>query len=142
MISVYPAELGSPEGLFRYWFIQDFTSITLLLSLVSQSATLLHRGQLFPQFPTVSNSPTYFLILLILFIAHGLVLYIRALTRKGGIWLYATIHWSVWIATGIFPVLGIVLGFSINYFDSRNYRRHLQFLRLEFDTRLGMHSPR
>jgi hypothetical protein len=40
------------------------------------------------------------------------------------------------------PVLGIAVGFVVNAYDNFCYRRHLQFLRLEFDTRLGMHSPR
>jgi uncharacterized membrane protein len=42
----------------------------------------------------------------------------------------------------VLPILGIILGYICNIIDDKWYRRHLQFLRLEFDTRLGMHSPR
>lgn len=48
----------------------------------------------------------------------------------------------MWIAIGICPVVGMVSGLGINRDDNFSYQRHLQFLRLEFDTRLGMHSPR
>lgn len=49
---------------------------------------------------------------------------------------------QVWIAIGIFPFIGLIVGFIVNSDDIFSYQRHLQFLRLEFDTRLGMHSPR
>ena len=142
MDRVYNAGIDTAEGLSKYFIIQDVTSISLLLSIISQSATLLHRGQLFPQLPSFSNSPTYCLVLIVLVITHGLILYVRGISRPEGLRLFASLHWSIWVAIGVFQMVGVMVGFIVNYFDSKHYRRHLQFLRLEFDTRLGMHSPR
>lgn len=55
---------------------------------------------------------------------------------------YAKLDWVVWFALVLLPIACAAVGFWTNYDDSKHYRRHLQFLRLEFDTRLGMHSPR
>lgn len=56
---------------------------------------------------------------------------------------YINLHYAVWIvliASSL--VLNTTCGFVVNLYDSYHYRRYTQFLRLEFDTRLGMHSPR
>ena len=56
---------------------------------------------------------------------------------------YASLHYSVWIVLLVGSVgLNLLSGFVSNAYDRRHYRRYTQFLRLEFDTRLGMHSPR
>jgi hypothetical protein len=55
---------------------------------------------------------------------------------------YSNLHYSVWIVFAITTVANLLIGFYINKDDNYHYRRYLQFLRLEFDTRLGMHSPR
>lgn len=62
--------------------------------------------------------------------------------RDNGLDLYYHMDMQVWIAIGVFPLLGLIVGFLVNSEDMFSYQRHLQFLRLEFDTRLGMHSPR
>lgn len=41
-----------------------------------------------------------------------------------------------------FPLFGLIIGTVINALDEKSYRRYIQFLRLEFDTKLGMHSPK
>ena len=55
---------------------------------------------------------------------------------------YTNLSWIVWLLMVLLPLLGIIWGFVLNQIDWRSYRRHMQFLRLEFDTKLGMHSPR
>lgn len=55
---------------------------------------------------------------------------------------YSSLDFIVWILMCVLPFIGILVGSLVNYFDKVHYRRYLQFLRLEFDTRLGMHSPR
>ncbi len=55
---------------------------------------------------------------------------------------YSDLHYSVWIVLVVLTVLNGWIGFYLNKDDNHHYRRYLQFLRLEFDTRLGMHSPR
>ena len=55
---------------------------------------------------------------------------------------YTDLHYSVYIVLVLSGVLSFCTGFYINQDDYHHYRRYLQFLRLEFDTRLGMHSPR
>lgn len=55
---------------------------------------------------------------------------------------YYSLHYSVWITFALSTLLNIFVGEWYNRDDNFHYRRYLQFLRLEFDTRLGMHSPR
>ena len=148
--------------------MQDLMSIQALLGLIAQSSTLLVRGQssLF-QFPSPLRIPEalYYLVILALLILHGMVLLLRDYFRnnnsfnssssyEGGSSIdddygsytqshtYADLHWSVWVLMLLLPILGVFLGMHVNKLDDRHYRRYLQFLRLEFDTRLGMHSPR
>lgn len=66
----------------------------------------------------------------------------RALYRNKGLERYAEMDREVWIAMSLLSVAGVCVGFAVNWSDKFSYQRHLQFLRLEFDTRLGMHSPR
>jgi hypothetical protein len=68
---------------------------------------------------------------------------IRSIARDGSSSIsYLELDWIVWFALFILPVLGVFLGALVNTYDNKSYRRFLQYLRLEFDTRLGMHSPR
>lgn len=56
---------------------------------------------------------------------------------------YSSLHWSCWLSIFIFaPLINIATAEYVNAHDLKLRTRHLQFLRLEFDTRLGMHSPR
>ena len=55
---------------------------------------------------------------------------------------YETLSWVVWLFMAVLPLLGVVWGGTLNKVDYKSYRRYMQFLRLEFDTKLGMHSPR
>lgn len=66
----------------------------------------------------------------------------RAKGRLGGISLITEAGMELWIAMAVLPCLSIGSGLMVNAYDDVSYRRYLQFLRLEFDTRLGMHSPR
>ena len=60
-----------------------------------------------------------------------------------GLQAYADLNWCVWLTIiVVMPLVGIIITITVNQQDDKAYRRYLQFLRLEFDTRLGMHSPR
>jgi hypothetical protein len=55
---------------------------------------------------------------------------------------YAALHVWVWLLLLLLTLLSAASGGLVNSADDKFYRRYLQLLRLEFDTRLGMHSPR
>ncbi len=61
---------------------------------------------------------------------------------RDGLSEFDDLSWVIWAALFLFPLIGYILGIYLNDSDEKLYRRYLQFLRLEFDTRLGMHSPR
>jgi hypothetical protein len=42
----------------------------------------------------------------------------------------------------LFPICGVFVAATVNMMDLRSYARYIQFMRLEFDTKLGMHSPK
>jgi hypothetical protein len=60
----------------------------------------------------------------------------------GGPEAYGGFDWIVWVVLVLMPLISGILGSLLNERDGKAYKRYLQFLRLEFDTRLGMHSPR
>jgi hypothetical protein len=61
---------------------------------------------------------------------------------------YTTYHFQHMHTIYLFVIMIVLLliqfivSLFINHHDEFYYRRYLQFLKLEFDTRLGMHSPR
>jgi len=130
------------DGRAHFLFVQDMMSCQFLLSIVAQSATLLHRGQSIWQLPSPISHPEYYVMVIVCLALQGGVVYLRALGRRGGVEQFLEADWQLWVAMTALPVLGLVIGFVVNWYDNFNYRRYLKFLRLEFDTRLGMFSPR
>jgi hypothetical protein len=55
---------------------------------------------------------------------------------------FTWIPWQMWLAIFLWPVVLLVLTENINAYDAQTYDRYMKFLQLEFDTRLGMYSPR
>ena len=67
---------------------------------------------------------------------------IRGLNNVGsaGLWV---IGWDVWlIVVGVAPWVGLALAEYAKRLDAEVLNRHARFRRLEFATRLGMHSPK
>ena len=132
------------------WLVQDLMSAQALLSIIAQALTLLVRGQTdLVQFPWPWRQPEAFFYVssAVLLVLHGGVLAIREEYRRlhfsaDSSHSYANLDWFVWFALFILPSVGVVVGILVNTDDQYHYKRYHQFLRLEFDTRLGMHSPR
>lgn len=133
--------------------VQDLMCSQALLSLVSQSSTLLVRGQsALSHFPWPWRLPEglYYAVALLLLAVQAGIMALReqvqggrgASTDSAAPHTYAQLDWPVWLLMVGLPLLGVALGVLINRDDDHHYRRYLQFLRLEFETRLGMHSPR
>jgi hypothetical protein len=68
--------------------------------------------------------------------------YYRAAGRDHGFLLIKNNGIDMWIAMAVAPFISYLIGIIVNAYDDVSYRRYMLFLRLEFDTRLGMHSPR
>lgn len=106
--------------------------------------------------PTITVHGYFYSAAIFSILFHICVLLIRAYSRKtvnngemseysniGGVRAYGLLGWTVWISCFvILPLLSICVTVIINQYDGTAHRRYLQYLRLEFDTRLGMHSPR
>lgn len=50
--------------------------------------------------------------------------------------------WEALVVGAICPVVVLLFGELVKRHYARAYDRYVTLLRLEFDTRLGMHSPR
>ena len=70
------------------------------------------------------------------------VLLLRMVSRQGGLDRYTHADLYIWLAMVLFPCLEVATGIWVNSSDFQSYKHYLQYLRLEFDTRLGMYSPR
>jgi hypothetical protein len=143
----YFLDPGSAADLSALWLVRDLMSAQALLGLVAQASTLLVRGQNAPaQFPSIVRVPEglFYLSAAIVVAIHTGVLAARYASRSGALHghTYMGLDWPVWFLMAVLPVFGVVVGVLTNRDDERHHKRYLQFLRLEFDTRLGMHSPR
>ena len=68
---------------------------------------------------------------------------LSALQRQSlGLDQFSHLDWVLWVVMLLLPLVGAVVGLVDAADDGVGYKRLLHFLRLEFDTRLGMHSPR
>ena len=140
------------------------------LAMISQAFTLLLRGQqsrkpiIWPQYYL-----EFYIMVILMTVVHVGIMIWRAGLR--GCWIsntltavlagidctlddddnsggnnhnpqYSDLHYLVWIWLLVGSMMNVIVGFVVNHDDNHHYRRYLQFLRLEFDTRLGMHSPR
>ena len=118
---------------------------------------LFSRGASLRFLPTISVHGYFYCAAIVSILFHFSILLIRAHSRQtdntidnlnglshiGGVQAYGLLGWPVWVASlFLLPLGGIVSSTIVNKFDGTAHRRYLQYLRLEFDTRLGMHSPR
>jgi len=137
------AKLDRRHGRAHYLHVQDVMSCQLLLSLVAHSMTLLNRGLTYSQLPiNISKYRGHYACIFFCLVVHSAVLLLRMSGRVGGYERFAEADIYLWVAMCVFPLLEIVTGIRVNGSDDQMYKRYLQFLRLEFDTRLGMYSPR
>lgn len=77
----------------------------------------------------------------LLLIFQTLYLIFRALPRES-LLLLGYIQWDVWVVMAVAPFLALLIGESVKKLDKKIFDRFVLFLRLEFNTRLGTHSPR
>ena len=132
----------SSSSLAIYYHVQDVMSCQLLLGMIAQLITMLERGQEMRDIYEMMQESFFPLNSLAIVIVHVVVLIVRAGLRDNGFALYRYMRYDIWIAMVIFPLCGLLVGNVVNSLDDKSYRRYMQFLRLEFDTRLGMHSPK
>lgn len=135
---------SSNSDLKGFFLLQDIISLVFVLSIITQAVTLLQRGVGLFNFPTINTHFIFYVSITIMMIIHGVFVGVRAYLRDdlSTLYNYKDLSWIVWFFIFLFPFLGVFIGIRVNVDDDWHYRRHLQFLRLEFDTKLGMHSPR
>eukprot|EP01034_Spumella_vulgaris_P022405 gene22405-28527_t len=153
------AHTESGLDLQGFWLVQDVMSSQALMALIGQAFTMLERGQ-----QPCGQSTAWWLyrefFFRVSFVAllHVAIMTVRAVLRECSVddrlypycdaidlsafHTYHKLDSIVWVLMAVLPVIGVLQGYLLNMFDNRSYRRYLQFLRLEFDTKLGMHSPR
>ena len=131
----------------RFWLLQDMISCEMLLCLIAQASTLLERGQTLLSLPTPFTHPYFYALASLSIVTHFCFVCIRAYMRidsvcSDGPQSIIDLDWMVWFVMAVLPAINLIVATSLNKHDDKFYRRFLSFLRLEFDTRLGMHSPR
>jgi magnesium-transporting ATPase (P-type) len=137
------SESRGEAGVKAFSMVQDVMSIQLLLSLVMQALTLLERGQTWERlaFPSFHGHPTLYLCILFVCSLHAVAMGIRAWMRDG-FQEYRNLDYAVWLVLIVATLGTFFVGLAVNAHDEKRHRRLMQFLRLDFDTKLGMHSPR
>jgi hypothetical protein len=160
----HPSLTDQEPCLANFWFFQDLVGCELLLSLLLQCMTLLERGQSLSRLPTPRSHTAFYGALFVIVSVHIMFVVVRANLRRFhqseeicylsrsttalsvdatlGLVSFLQLNWVVWLLLLLFPTVGLFVGGAVNSVDLKSYERYLKFLRLEFDTRLGMHSPR
>jgi hypothetical protein len=133
-------ETRSQQNIYGYWLVQDLMATQLMLQVICQAASLMERGQ--RRLPDFVEHSQFFIATAVIFLTHLWIMAIRVMMRSASDHNYKNLNWLVWLVMILMPILGLAVGFLVNGLDDKWYRRYLQFLRLEFDTKLGMHSPR
>ena len=113
-----------------------------MLALIFQSSTLLYRGQSLRECPKPWSHAIFYLVSMTVVILHIIFLMIRANMRFEGFQKYSNMSGVIYIMLPVCAIFSSLVTYILNKHDLNFYRRYLNFLRLEFDTRLGMHSPR
>ncbi|EWM29284.1 hypothetical protein Naga_100029g7 [Nannochloropsis gaditana] len=132
---------GHTEVTASYVVAHDLLLLALACSLFAQSSTFLHGTASLREESPLRN---------IAWIIGGTCLVagqachfiVRGLTLVKGKGLSA-IGWDVWVVALIFaPLASLTLSEIIKKADAKILIKHARFRRLEFATRLGMHSPK
>lgn len=137
----------------QFWLLQDIMACELLLSMIAQLLTMQCRGQSWTSFPHPVSHPWFytsigicFAIQLVILVGRAyLRLYRRSLEDDGSgseVFEYNCLGYRVWVTLCVLPIGGIILGMIINLHDAKFYKRYMQFLRFDFETKLGQYSPR
>lgn len=76
-------------------------------------------------------------------LSHVQVMYLWAsAAARHTVELLSNCPWKPLVVGAICPFVILALGELVKRHDARTYDRYVTLLRLEFETRLGMHSPR
>ncbi len=123
--------------------VQDVMSLQALVSFVAHALTLQERGQIWGRIglPPPRKAVAMYSLMTGVLVLHIGVLALRAYQRDG-LSDYANLHLAVWLAIAVGFVATFLVGLIVNAHDEKRHRQEMQFRRLDFDTKLGMHSPR
>lgn len=137
----------------QFWLLQDIMACELLLSMMAQLLTMQSRGQSWKSFPHPGSHPWFYMAMLVSFALQVITLVIKSRIRYvdsslqddgEGYQVYglSIIDYRVWVSLFVLPIGGIFIGMLINVHDAKFYQRYMQFLRFDFETKLGQYSPR
>jgi hypothetical protein len=119
---------------------EDLTLCVLVLILAVQSAGLMYRTQPVWQENPLRNT-AWLAAAGALLGAQALYLVFKAAAR-GTLGSLLWVSWDTWVVAGLSPFLVLGVGEYVKLKDQRIFNRYQTLLRLEFNTRLGTHSPR
>eukprot|EP00624_Nannochloropsis_granulata_P001749 evm.model.NODE_18601_length_27381_cov_31.837370.5 len=132
---------GHGEVSACYWVAHDLLLVSLALCWTVQSSSFLHRTATIREESPLRNV-AWVVGGVCLVAGQTLHFVIRSLNNVGSAGLGA-IGWDVWLmVVGVAPLVGLALAEYAKRLDAEVLNRHARFRRLEFATRLGMHSPK
>lgn len=155
-----------PHALAVVRQVEDLAFLQLLLCLLVQSASLLYRCvdvrpkrwcsihsspttswlaryRALPlhRYPRLFWSPWFVTICAVLAVQVAITLGRSA--ERDTLLLLGALPWYYWVASYVIvPLLALGLQELLKCREAPDYLRYRNYLRLQFDTRLGMHSPR
>jgi len=119
---------------------RDLTVSALVLCLTIQSAGFMYRTQSLQQ-EVPTRNVLWVTSCLLLLLVQIFYLVFRGLSR-GSLDMLQSVEWDTWLVITVMPWINLLVGEYVKRQDKRIFDRFVLFLRLEFNTRLGTHSPR
>ena len=118
---------------------EALTTFAVIWALTWQSAGYAYRtASIFSMSPLSNSVWVIGAFFTLLFQALHTTIRIRLFTKKTISW----VPWKLWLLIFTWPAISLAIGERVKAEDARKHNLHLNFLRLDFSTRLGMYSPR
>ncbi|CAM9190666.1 unnamed protein product [Phaeothamnion confervicola] len=118
----------------------DLMLCELVLCLAAQSAGFMHRTAPLRKERPYHNRAWAAIVAAALLLQAGFV--VVAAAARGSLSMLGAVPWPVLLAGALWPAVAVAVGEAVKRHDARLHGRYVTLLRLEFETRLGMYSPR
>jgi len=136
LFKVVPANVLHPILCSYFWFSSelrvDLTVISIVLGWIAISAESVHATE-----SLISLSPPF-----VWYVMSFLVLmFILIVSMHDSTDELRHLDWMDAVLVVVCPILSLICNEIVKLWDRKRHRRFMKGLRLDFDTRLGMHSP-
>ncbi|RKP19463.1 hypothetical protein ROZALSC1DRAFT_13962, partial [Rozella allomycis CSF55] len=118
-------------------FSQNVALLFFCLNLIMKSSTFIHRT-----LPIYSYPPKRFwFINSLIVLLFSIVFFIVSISTSSSFSIFRNVDYFIWILVFIWPFIDLLWNEFVKRWDKDSWTRFQKRSKLEFNTKLGMHSP-